>query len=156
MSGQTTIDPEEFQRTAGPAHTDHGSAAERTRVLAAAANTPHTHGDEATVAADDKELRNQLPELSADELKRLAVLEPRATLEQGAIYVDLNDGTRRPFKALGGETAGTGQRLVSKRETDYELWNRLVRSDRDSETEPAIDRPEREPHAVENQGRLND
>ena len=65
---------------------------------------------------------------------RLAVLEHGAHLEQGSTYLDLNDLSRSPFKALGGQEAGPDHRYVAKRDTDYELWNRLA-GDRDAEVE---------------------
>jgi hypothetical protein len=95
------------------------------------------HAAESAPAADDKVLHNRLPELSSDELSRLPVLEPGTRLEQGGAYVDLNRLEEGPFKALGGHEAEQGNRYVAKRDTDYELWNRLVGDDR----EPEIERP---------------
>ncbi len=92
------------------------------------------HADESTSAGDDKALRNRLPELDASELARLAVLEPGAHLEQGGTYLDLNDPGRGPFKAMGGQDVSPDHHYVAKRDTDYELWNRLV-GDRDAEVE---------------------
>jgi hypothetical protein len=88
-------------------------------------------------AADDKTLHNRLPELTGDELARLQVLESGTRLEQGGTYVDLNRLDNGPFKAMGGHEAGEGDRYVAKRDTDYELWNRLVGDD----GEPEIERP---------------
>ena len=95
------------------------------------------HVDESAPAADDKHLHGRLSHLSADELGRLQVLEPGTRLEQGGTYVDLNDLDRGPFKARGGQEAGKGDRYVAKRDTDYELWNRLVGGSRD----PDVERP---------------
>ncbi len=39
---------------------------------------------------------------------------------------------------MGGHEATDDDRFVAKRDTDYELWNRLAGDDR----EPAIERPE--------------
>jgi hypothetical protein len=59
----------------------------------------------------------------------------RARLHQGGTYVDLNDGRRQPFTALGGQEAGPEHRYVAKRDTDHELWNRLVGQGREVEVE---------------------
>jgi len=95
------------------------------------------HAGESMPAADDKTLHNRLPELTGDELARLQVLESGTRLEQGGTYVDLNRLDNGPFKAMGGHEAGEGDRYVAKRDTDYELWNRLVGDD----GEPEIERP---------------
>jgi len=95
------------------------------------------HAAESMPAADDKTLHNRLPELTGDELARLQVLESGTRLEQGGTYVDLNRLDNGPFKAMGGHEAGEGDRYVAKRDTDYELWNRLVGDD----GEPEIERP---------------
>ena len=96
------------------------------------------HADESTPASDDKRLHQRLPQLNSEELARLSVLEPGTRLEQGGTYVDLADPARTPFKALAGHDTGPHHRYVAKRDTDYELWNRLVGQDR----EPEIDRPD--------------
>ena len=95
------------------------------------------HADESVNAASMKELHNQLNELTSDELSRLAVLETGARLDQGGVYLDLNDLSRGPVQAIGGQTAEQGQRLIAKRDTDYELWNRLAGRD----DQPDIERP---------------
>jgi len=108
--------------------------------LPAASATPEIggHADESRPAADDKELHRQMQNLDGADLARLAVLEPGAALEQGGTYVDLNDLKRGPFKAIGGQTADSDQRYVAKRDTDYEIWNRVVGQGR----EPDVERPD--------------
>jgi hypothetical protein len=96
------------------------------------------HADESRAAADDKRLQQRLDDLGGDELAELAVLEPGARLHQGGTYVDLNTHDRQPFTAIGGQEAGTGNRYVAKRDTDHELWNRLVGQGREVE----VERPE--------------
>jgi hypothetical protein len=93
------------------------------------------HAEESVPAAADKGLREQLGDLAPAELARLAVLEPGTRLQAGGTYVDLNDAARAPFTALGGHEAGPGDRYVAKRDTDHELWNRLVGQGREVETE---------------------
>jgi hypothetical protein len=95
------------------------------------------HVAESAPAVEDKDLHERLPELTSDELSRLQVLEPGTRLEQGGTYVDLNRLNEGPFKALGGHEATQNDRYVAKRDTDYELWNRLVGDDGD----PEIERP---------------
>jgi len=95
------------------------------------------HEDESSPAAEDKVLHGSLPGVDAAELDRLSVLDPGTQLEQGGVYLDLNDLASGPFKAIGGQAADRVNRLVAKRDTDYELWNRLVGDDR----EPEIERP---------------
>ena len=99
---------------------------------------PGGHADESVSAADDKELHERLQALDSAELSRLSVLKRGTGLEQGGTYIDLNDLTRGPFKAIGGQEAGPDNRYVAKRDTDYELWNRLVGRD----TEAEVERPE--------------
>ncbi len=97
------------------------------------------HLERSIAVRDDKRLSEELEELSPAELERLTVLEPGNRLEQGGTYVDLNDPQRRPFKALGGHVADPRSRYVAKRDTDYELWNRLVGDDDPLD----VERPER-------------
>jgi hypothetical protein len=98
----------------------------------------HTHADESVLAVDRKELHNQLPGLTAEELRRLPIVKAGVRLEQGGTYFDLDDRGRGPFRALGGQEAEPGSHLVAKKDVDYELWNRLVGNER----EPEIVRPE--------------
>lgn len=96
------------------------------------------HADESAPAAADKRVHNILSTFTKDELDRLAVVQPGVALEQGGTYVDLNNLADGPFKAIGGHEATSDNRLVAKRDTDYELWNRLVGMD----AEPGVERPE--------------
>ena len=95
------------------------------------------HAEESTPASEDKRVRNDLPFLNNEELGRLSVIDPGVMLEQGGVYLDIDDLDRGPFKAIGGHSVEDGQRLIAKRDTDYELWNRLTKNDR----EPEIERP---------------
>jgi hypothetical protein len=93
------------------------------------------HVDESFLATDDKALRAQLRDFDADDLKRISLLTVGTRLEQGSTYVDLNDPARVPFKALGDQEAGADNRYVAKRDTDYEMWDRLVGQGRPAEIE---------------------
>jgi len=79
-------------------------------------------------AADEKEIVKALDQLSGEELRRLPVLKVGSPLRQGAAYLDLADGERREFRAMGGDSAQPGQRIVAKGDVDHELWNRLIGS----------------------------
>src|SRR4051794_1443406 len=95
------------------------------------------HAEESTPASEDKRVRNELPFLNNEELGRLSVIDQGVMLEQGGVYLDLDRLESGPFKAIGGHVVEDGQRLIAKRDTDYELWNRLTENDQ----EPAIERP---------------
>jgi hypothetical protein len=95
------------------------------------------HADESTSGVDDKALHSRLRNFDNDQLFRLSILEPGTRLEQGGVYLDLNDLDAGPFKALGGHEATAETRYIAKRDTDYELWNRLAGRD----DAPEIERP---------------
>lgn len=95
------------------------------------------HVDESILASDDKELRSELPDLDANDLKRLSILTVGSRLDQGSIYVDLNALEHGPFKAVGDQEAGDDNRYVAKRDTDHEMWDRVVGQGRPA----AIERP---------------
>lgn len=97
------------------------------------------HAEESTPASQDKAMHRQFQELSAADLDRLSLLDPGVELEQGGVYLDLDQRNQGPFKAIGGQTVDRGQRIIAKRDTDYELWNELA-----GDTEPRIERPETE------------
>lgn len=78
-------------------------------------------------ASEIKPLVRMLQDFTRDELDQLAVMEPGARLRTGAIYVDLADPARRPFKAESHASAGEKQYCVAKAHLARPLWNRLVR-----------------------------
>jgi hypothetical protein len=121
---------DEGRRVTGPAADAGPSAGQLAQERAVSG--PPGHVGETREAITDKGIHRALPELSDDHLRRLSVLEDGAALEQGGTYLDLDDLAAGPFTAMGGETA-TGRRVVSKRETDYELWNRLTGRDADGD-----------------------
>ena len=84
----------------------------------------------------DGRTRRQFAELTKGEVARIPVLQPGAQLEQGSVYLDLDDIEAGPFVALGSEEVREGDRIVSKRDADYEIWNRLA-----GHREPRILRP---------------
>jgi len=74
----------------------------------------------------DAETRRQLAAMTKDEIARVPVLEPGARLEQGSVYLDLDDVEAGPFVALGSEVIDRRDRIVAKRDLDHEIWNRLA------------------------------
>ncbi len=76
--------------------------------------------------AGDPETRRQLAAMTKDEVARVPVLEPGARLEQGSVYLDLDDVEAGPFVALGSEVIDDRDRIVAKRDLDHEIWNRLA------------------------------
>ena len=96
-----------------------------------------SHGDDSHSAAYDKTVQARLNQFNDADLARLSVLASDTQLQQGSVYLDLNDMDRGAFKAIGGEHASANNRLIAKSETDYEMWNRLVGQDETVE----IDRP---------------
>jgi hypothetical protein len=92
---------------------------------------------EGAPAGDDKSVVDALPELNQDDLSQLSILAPGTPLEQGGVYLDLNDRVRGAYKAIGGQQVGDSEHIVAKKTTSYELWNRIAGID-DS---PDIERP---------------
>ena len=95
------------------------------------------HEDESVPASSDKTLHGRLQDLREDELTRLSILETGTRLEQGGTYLDLNALEQGPFTARGGQQAEPNNRYIAKRDTDYELWNRLVGNGRAREDGPS-------------------
>lgn len=91
-----------------------------------ASNGRLTAEGEKTDAGGGHETRRQFAELRRDEIDRIPVLKPGAHLEQGGVYLDLDDTESGPFVAIGHEAVVEGDRLVAKRDADHEIWNRLV------------------------------
>jgi len=98
------------------------------------------HAEESSPASEHKEMYEAFPQLTPAELGRLSLLDTGVDLEQGGVYLDLDKREAGPFKAIGGQTVEKGQRIIAKRDTDYELWNTLAGRD----DTPTIERPEQE------------
>ncbi|MDQ2754004.1 MAG: hypothetical protein M3R71_00465 [Actinomycetota bacterium] len=93
------------------------------------------HVDESILASEDKQLRGQLPDLDGNDLKRLSILTVGTRLDQGSTYADLDDLARGPFKAMGDHVVASDERYIAKRDTDYEMWDRVVGQGRAAEIE---------------------
>lgn len=76
-------------------------------------------------AASIKEMHNKLADLTNDELKNIGIIPTGTRLEEGAEYIDLNHLERGAFTADASMIARPENYYVSKKETDYVLWNRL-------------------------------
>lgn len=78
-----------------------------------------------TQSRDD--LRNEAhTAMTRDEVDRIPLLQPGAHLEQGSVYLDLDDIEAGPFVAVGHERVHEDDRLVAKRDADDESWDRLA------------------------------
>jgi hypothetical protein len=77
-------------------------------------------------AYDDAVVRGLLHDWSDDDLKQITLVPHGATLERGAVYLDLLHPERGEFTALGSEIVEPDQRIVARDTTDYELWARLL------------------------------
>ena len=84
------------------------------------------HAEESYPAERVKGLHERLPHLGRDELAAVPLVAPGAHLEQGGTYLDLEDPARGPFTASGAEEVAGDDHYVPKRETEPELWNRLI------------------------------
>ena len=82
--------------------------------------------DEAPTAYDRKRLHRRLQEFNDRELKDILIVPEGSTLEQGAVYIDLNNHEPVEFTAKGDEVAGANHAYVAKNQIDYPLWNRLI------------------------------
>ena len=80
----------------------------------------------APTAYEVKGVHRQFHGFSDDELKRIPIVPSGTRLQQGAVYVDLQDESLSEFKATGDMAAGSGNWYVPKDEVDYQLWNRLI------------------------------
>lgn len=96
-------------------------AATRTRGTAAATE-PATRP-----ASEIKTLVRALDDFTQDELAEVPVVEPGSRLRPRAIYVDLGDERRRPFKASDEAVAADDAFYVAKASVARPLWNRLMR-----------------------------
>jgi len=113
---------------------DRPSAAQRAQEMATAGPPGHTGETESALL--DKTVHRAVPDLTDDELRRLSVLEPGTQLDQGGVYLDLNNLELGPITAFGDQVAAPNNRFIAKSETDYELWNRLTGRDVDGDGVP--------------------
>ena len=70
-----------------------------------------------------------LADLTNDELKSIQLVPEGSRLMQGAKYIDLHHLEQGEFTATSEMMAGPENAYVSKKETDYVLWNRLNQVD---------------------------
>ena len=77
-------------------------------------------------AFDMKELHTTLADFSAGELKQIRVLCAGSQLEAGSKYLKLSEHYRQEIQARGDEEVGPNDLYIPKRDTPFELWNRLL------------------------------
>ena len=78
-------------------------------------------------AAELRDVHNMLAgDFTVDELKQIPVLSPGVRLETKAAYINLIDGERKEFHALGNEEVGPNDLYIAKKDVPYELWNKLL------------------------------
>jgi hypothetical protein len=75
-----------------------------------------------------KQVYELLPNWHKDELRKIAVVAPGTQLDVADTFIDLRDLGKGEFRATGDELVA-GELFVSKRETSYDVWDRLVRQD---------------------------
>ncbi|MGO8950704.1 MAG: hypothetical protein ACLQUY_24235 [Ktedonobacterales bacterium] len=78
-------------------------------------------------AEEVKSMHAILAGLTDDELKNITILPAGTRLEQGAKYIDLRHLEEGEFIATSTMVADGANAYVSKKDTDYLLWNRLNR-----------------------------
>jgi hypothetical protein len=77
-------------------------------------------------AFDIKWLHGWLNDFTSDELRQLRVVSPGARLETAATYLRIDEEERGEFSADGTENVVEGDFYIPKKDTPYELWNRLI------------------------------
>jgi hypothetical protein len=83
--------------------------------------------EQVRTAAEIKDITRRLRDFTNDELTQIPIVAPGQRLQQGAVYLDLRQGsTLKPITATGAMSADNGHLYVAKAETPYEIWNRLV------------------------------
>ena len=90
------------------------------------ADLGHAAPPEPRTATHHEPVAGAAGDLTREERARLTILAEGTPLDGGSTYLDLDDRDRAPFTAEDGQVADAGRRLVSKRDVDYELWNRLI------------------------------
>ncbi len=81
-------------------------------------------------ALDIKLMHGWLSELTNDELRQIRVVNPGTRLETKATYLRIDEEERGEFSADGTENVVAGDYYIPKKDTPYELWNRLIHKDR--------------------------
>jgi len=98
------------------------------------ADTSVQPSDESAPSAYDiKDVQQTWKDFSKADLKQIPIVPEGTRLQQGAVYLDLNDPARGEIKAFGHMEAGREHRYVAKETVPYDLWNALI----------GVDTPER-------------
>jgi hypothetical protein len=71
--------------------------------------------------------------IDVDRLSAPAGLE----LKEHEVYLDLANAGHGPFRALPGQTAGSGNRYVAEADVSPEIWHQLIKHDAEASAEHA-------------------
>jgi hypothetical protein len=123
------VDRERATRPTGPGDTDDEFADDLAPLDVPGAPTHQPGHANESISADQIKSLHEL-DLGSDELAQLQVLRPGTRLDQGSVYVDLGNLAAGEFTAMAGQEVGADGSVVAKRETDHELWNRLLGRER--------------------------
>ena len=91
-------------------------------------NHPNTTYEQSADSIKDMH-STTLADLTNDELKSIQLVPAGTRLQQGAKYIDLHNLEQGEFTATSEMVASPENAYVSKKETDYVLWNRLNQVD---------------------------
>lgn len=61
--------------------------------------------------------------------ERLPIVPAGEPLVEHEVYIDVLNPGHGPFRALAGQTAGSGNGYVAERDVDPAVWDHLVRED---------------------------
>jgi hypothetical protein len=79
-------------------------------------------------ALDIKELTKTLTDFTPDELRQIPIVPAGVQLKEGAVYLDVRNPSRGPFKATTGVKAEEHDLYVPEAEVPHEYWSRLLRN----------------------------
>jgi hypothetical protein len=121
--------PDEWQQDLNPNHLAGQNIGAQSDVLSSGADRTAFH-----LRKNGMDLRG-----TDDELKLVPVIATGERLQQGATYIDLNEGSPREFTARGDMSADEGHAYAPKDRVPYQVWNRLI-----GEAKPGQERPSEE------------
>ena len=81
--------------------------------------------------SDEHTVGVSLGDLDIDEL----AVPPGFELKEHEVYLDLANPGHGPFRALPGQTAGSGNRYVAEAGVNQEMWDRLIKHDAEASAE---------------------
>ncbi len=125
---RSNVNSEQSTGQPGDQHPDEWRGDLNPDRMAGQNNGPVTSADEKELrtAHDIKDLHDRLSGFPDDMLKQIPVLRSGMRLQQGAVYVDLNDPNAPEIRATGDMETGPNNYYVPKAEVDHFTWNRLL------------------------------